>query len=287
MTRKYVGLALGVGAIVLAVSGCQSDAGGAGKASDSASTTAPATPLDAVRTPAVVTSAPTATVPTSLLSKKWGPKLDAVMDELKVCAPGRSPACAAAVALAYQAAKGFESDTLVTGTEGRYVHAKPEARKVTGAGAFYALYKCGSKTPEAADELCEQRVLKVISGTVMLKTEIARDERDARAGLAAGATPSATPGGSTPGATMPPAPVGALRDGYLNGLAVVNIWLVHDPDRAVDNGRRQCQALDRGGSDDVLAHQAAERFGSDGADLTDADGKTINQYLRQVLCPTH
>jgi hypothetical protein len=279
MNIKRSGLALSVAAVVLAASGCQSG-GHAGKGRDRARTTTSAAPVDAGHAPAGVTSSPTAgaTVAVVLLSKKWVPRLDAVMDELKVCAPGSGPACSAAVASAYQAAKGFESDVLTTGTQGVYVHAASEAAKVSGAGAYYDFHRCGSKTSASADVLCEQQLLQVISGIVTLKAQMTRDERDAR-------NPSAAADPSTPGATMPLAPVGAARTAYVNGLAAINIWLTHDPDRAVDNGRRQCQALDNGGTTDQLAHQAAQRFGSDGADLTDADGNSINQYLRQVLCP--
>lgn len=82
---------------------------------------------------------------------------------------------------------------------------------------------------------------------------------------------------------LPPAPTGAERVAYLAAIKSVDPALVADPDKAVQAGRNQCQAINGGAADPN--HLAAERFGNDARPLTDTQGAAINAALRLTICP--
>jgi hypothetical protein len=128
-----------------------------------------------------VTSVPSAvtSTPIQLLSRKWSPKLDVVADDTAACQDMHTQMCASAVAAAGTVGHGVWSDIEATGTTGRYVHALPQARHMTGAAAVYAWYKCGSKIAAAHEQACGQSVLDAIPGAVVLKSQLKGDERQA------------------------------------------------------------------------------------------------------------
>ncbi|MFF2009158.1 hypothetical protein ACFVWY_08805 [Streptomyces sp. NPDC058195] len=84
-------------------------------------------------------------------------------------------------------------------------------------------------------------------------------------------------------AGIPPAPVGADRDAYLDAIAAVDPQIIVDEQKAIDAGRNQCASLKGGGK--KLDWAAAQRFGNDTRPLTDEQGKQLNAALRKTLCP--
>lgn len=96
-------------------------------------------------------------------------------------------------------------------------------------------------------------------------------------------TPSADTSSIEATAGIPAAPTGEQLKLYLAALQAVDSGLVVDQDKAIRNGRNQCQALTTGTANPDRA--AAQRFGTDDRPLTDAQGKTINLALRTTFCP--
>jgi hypothetical protein len=178
MTSARVGWALTAGILAVAMTGCQSGDHGAGKATGDSRPTAAVTSAGAVVTPADVTGAPTVTVSTVMLSTTWKPKLDTLLRKNAACQDPHTRKCAAFMAAAHEAGTGFLNAVLTTGTEGRYVHAKPQAQAITGASTAYDYYQCGS-AGATNDSFCTEQVLAVTSSTTMLQTQMRRDEHDA------------------------------------------------------------------------------------------------------------
>ncbi|MFI0897113.1 hypothetical protein [Streptomyces sp. NPDC020983] len=95
-------------------------------------------------------------------------------------------------------------------------------------------------------------------------------------------SPSGTPGDSTGGAGLPGAPDAATQDLVVSSLKKIDPALADDPDRTIDSARTQCRTLS--GNGDRSGHEAAQRFGSPGHPLTDAQGTAINAALSALLC---
>ncbi|WP_236061100.1 hypothetical protein [Actinacidiphila acididurans] len=170
------------GILAWAVTGCQSGNGSAG-APPSPRPATPATATSAVwlgaPTPAELTSAPAAP-PTSaqLLSRTWAPRIAAVARSAGACHDVHTRACAKAVAAAGELAGAVMSDISITGTEHRYVHARPQIEDMMGAAAVYAEFDCAS-AKASRDRPCEQWVAQAISGAIALHTRLEADERTA------------------------------------------------------------------------------------------------------------
>lgn len=96
-------------------------------------------------------------------------------------------------------------------------------------------------------------------------------------------TPSVDMSSIEAAAGFPAEPTGAKRTAYLAAIKAVDQSLVTDPDKAIRNGRNQCQAINGGSKN--LDHQAAERFGTGSHALGDDQGKLINAALKLTLCP--
>jgi hypothetical protein len=109
------------------------------------------------------------------------------------------------------------------------------------------------------------------------------DSKPSVAHKTASAEPSVNQSAIDAAVGIPPKPTGAKRTAYLAAIKAIDPQLAQNPDRAIDNGRNQCQALTSGTSN--TDHTAAERFGTDTRPLTDAQGKTLNAALRLTLCP--
>ncbi len=182
MTRRCIGCVLAVGVLAGAIAGCQSGNSTSKAAAKSPSLTAPsATEWAGAPTPAEVTSVPTTagSTPGPLLSKKWGHKLDAVAAGTAQCQDLHTSACAKAVAAAGTLGGNILSDIDVTDTRGRYVQARPQAQRMSGAAALYARFHCASKNSAARDDIYRQSVLDTLPGAIVLKAQLQGDERHA------------------------------------------------------------------------------------------------------------
>ncbi|SEG27202.1 hypothetical protein SAMN05216223_104133 [Actinacidiphila yanglinensis] len=98
---------------------------------------------------------------------------------------------------------------------------------------------------------------------------------------AAAPTTSAAPATGSP-LPRPPAPKGASRQTYLAALKAIDPSLASDPDKVVDEGRTQCTEINT--DTQTADHLAAERFGSPGHPLTDAQGAAIDAALKLTVC---
>jgi hypothetical protein len=84
-------------------------------------------------------------------------------------------------------------------------------------------------------------------------------------------------------AGIPPKVTGAERTALLTALRAIDPEIVDYEDKAVDAARNQCSAINSGSEKaDWLASQ---RFSYRGNQVTEADGKLINQVLtEQKVC---
>jgi hypothetical protein len=81
-------------------------------------------------------------------------------------------------------------------------------------------------------------------------------------------------------AGIPPEPTGADRAELLSALAAINPGIVKHEDKAIGAAQNQCGAINRDGQ--RLDHWAAERFTYRDVTTTEAQGKRINQTLKQL-----
>ncbi|MEW1862747.1 hypothetical protein OG896_22060 [Streptomyces sp. NBC_00669] len=90
--------------------------------------------------------------------------------------------------------------------------------------------------------------------------------------------------GPSTGAAVPrpPAPSGVNRQTYLAALKAIDPSLAADPNQVIDQGRTQCTEIN--GDPQTADHLAAERFGSPGHPLTDAQGAAIDAALKLTVC---
>ncbi|MGQ4514233.1 hypothetical protein [Streptomyces sp. DW26H14] len=123
----------------------------------------------------------------------------------------------------------------------------------------------------------------MLAGLTACGSDNSSDAKPSPAPTTASAEPSVDTSSINASLGIPPAPTGAKRAAYLAAIKAVDPALVQKPDRAIDNGRNQCQALDNGTSG--TDHAAAERFGTDTHPITDTQGKALNAVLRLTLCP--
>lgn len=81
-------------------------------------------------------------------------------------------------------------------------------------------------------------------------------------------------------AGIPPVPNGATRTALLDVLRSIDPAIVEDEDKAVDAARNQCSAINGGSS--KADWTAAQRFSYDGNEVSEADGKLINEALKAL-----
>ena len=79
-------------------------------------------------------------------------------------------------------------------------------------------------------------------------------------------------------AGIPPKPTGAKRAELLAKLTAINPGIGKDEDKAIDAARNQCQSINRGGN--KLDWMAAQRFSYRGNEVSEAEGKQINEMLK-------
>jgi hypothetical protein len=84
-------------------------------------------------------------------------------------------------------------------------------------------------------------------------------------------------------AGIPPKPSGKTRTALLAGLRNVNRALVADPDKAVDNARNQCSAIN--GKSPTVDAVAQARFSSSTHQVNAAEAKQINTAIT-AFCKT-
>ena len=84
-------------------------------------------------------------------------------------------------------------------------------------------------------------------------------------------------------AGIPAKPTGQARADLLAALRKVSPALVADEDKAVDNSRNQCSAIN--GKAGKLDWSAQQRFGTSSHEVSDAEAKQINTALA-TFCKT-
>jgi hypothetical protein len=84
-------------------------------------------------------------------------------------------------------------------------------------------------------------------------------------------------------AGIPPKPSGKIRTELLAALRKVGPALVADPDKAIDNARNQCSAIN--GKAPKVDWSAQQRFSSSAHQVTAAEAKQINAALA-AYCAT-
>jgi hypothetical protein len=84
-------------------------------------------------------------------------------------------------------------------------------------------------------------------------------------------------------AGIPAKPTGQARADLLAALRKVSPALVADEDKAVDNSRNQCSAIN--GKASKLDWSAQQRFGTSSHEVSDAEAKQINAALT-TFCKT-
>lgn len=77
---------------------------------------------------------------------------------------------------------------------------------------------------------------------------------------------------------IPPEPTGTARAKLLDALAAVNPGIVRYEGKAIDAARNQCSAINGGAQN--LDHTASVRFTYKDVTTTEAQGKQINQALK-------
>lgn len=91
-------------------------------------------------------------------------------------------------------------------------------------------------------------------------------------------SPSSDPDDAAKAAGLPPKPTGATRAKLLRALAAANPDTVRYEDKAIDAARNQCMAINGGAQ--KLDWSASQRFTYKDVTTTEAQGKQINQALR-------
>ncbi|WP_019055009.1 hypothetical protein [Streptomyces prunicolor] len=84
-------------------------------------------------------------------------------------------------------------------------------------------------------------------------------------------------------AGIPAKPTGQARTALLAALREVSPTLVADEDKAVDNSRNQCSAIN--GKSAKVDWSAQQRFGTSSHEVSDAEAKQINTALT-TFCKT-
>ncbi|MFG3037793.1 hypothetical protein ACGFYZ_12875 [Streptomyces sp. NPDC048330] len=96
--------------------------------------------------------------------------------------------------------------------------------------------------------------------------------------------PSATASVDTRPAGIPPKPEGAEREALLGALRTINPALAEDPDKAIDNARNQCSAIN--GNADNPDNLAQQRFSTSSHEVSAVEAKAINATLGATFCKT-
>ncbi|MFJ9892707.1 hypothetical protein ACIQPR_05175 [Streptomyces sp. NPDC091280] len=84
-------------------------------------------------------------------------------------------------------------------------------------------------------------------------------------------------------AGIPAKPTGQMRAALLAALREVSADLVADEDKAIDNSRNQCSAIN--GKSAKVDWAAQQRFGTSSHEVSDAEAKQINTALA-TFCKT-
>ncbi|MBK3630529.1 hypothetical protein JHN59_38185 [Streptomyces sp. MBT49] len=93
-------------------------------------------------------------------------------------------------------------------------------------------------------------------------------------------TPNPAMSDALKAAGIPPEPTGAARAKLLNALAAVNPGIVRYEGKALDAARNQCASINGGGQ--RLDQSASTRFSYKDVTTTEAQGKKINQALKDT-----
>ncbi|QMP84084.1 hypothetical protein HQ601_00008 [Streptomyces phage Alderaan] len=97
-------------------------------------------------------------------------------------------------------------------------------------------------------------------------------------------TATATASVDTRPAGIPPKPEGAEREALLGALRTINPALAEDPDKAIDNARNQCSAIN--GNADNPDSLAQQRFSTSSHEVSAVEAKAINATLGATFCKT-
>ncbi|MFD8072306.1 hypothetical protein ACFV3E_06605 [Streptomyces sp. NPDC059718] len=90
----------------------------------------------------------------------------------------------------------------------------------------------------------------------------------------------ADPEKSLPAAGIPASPTGADRAALIAALQAINPDFAKDPDKAIDAARNLCGAINS--NDPQADAEAARSFTYHGNELTEAQGKAINDTLKRL-----
>lgn len=106
------------------------------------------------------------------------------------------------------------------------------------------------------------------------------DSKPSKPATTAAATPDPDWSAAEKAAGIPPKPTGATRAELLRALAAANPGTVRYEDKAVDAARNQCAAIN--GGSQKLDWAASQRFTYKDVTTTEAQGKQINQALKDL-----
>ncbi|WP_181786043.1 hypothetical protein [Streptomyces phytophilus] len=81
-------------------------------------------------------------------------------------------------------------------------------------------------------------------------------------------------------AGIPPVPNGATRTALIDVLRSIDPAIVNDEDKAIDAARNQCSAINGGST--KADWTASQRFSYDGNEVSEAEGKLINEALKAL-----
>ncbi|MEU4090830.1 hypothetical protein [Streptomyces sp. NPDC026673] len=126
------------------------------------------------------------------------------------------------------------------------------------AAAGMTLSGCGSTKDTAAEG--PESVKSAVSSEAPL-SQVDRDKAAADAGI-------------------PPIPTGAERAALIAALQAINPDFAKDPDKSIDAARNQCAAINSNSAQ--VDREASQRFTYHGNEITDAQGKAINEALKRL-----
>ncbi|MFD8216198.1 hypothetical protein ACFV2U_21230 [Streptomyces sp. NPDC059697] len=120
--------------------------------------------------------------------------------------------------------------------------------------------------------------LAAVAALTALTACSSNDEKPAPAKSSASATPDALKA-----AGIPPKPTGQTRTNLLAALRKISPTLVADQDKAIDNSRNQCSAINSKSA--KVDWSAQQRFGTSTHNVSEAEAKEINAALA-TFCKT-
>jgi hypothetical protein len=121
----------------------------------------------------------------------------------------------------------------------------------------------------------------LIVGAALGSNDDSNDAKPAPAKSSAAASKAASDALAAAG--IPPEPTGKTRTDLLAALRKVSPALVADPDKAIDNSRNQCSAIN--GKSPTVDTVAQARFSSSTHNVSEAEAKQVNAALA-TFCAT-